>query len=146
MEIHSNPVNVFRRVTVASRHGNPPWRHGIQVVPLRHGAGHSVCEVNMKSRWSPLLSLLLSLFPVAVLAQTPVIRSIDPSAGPTSGGTLVAITGDELGADVACILPCPPRVTFDNTTVDGEFQSNTVIVARTPAHAAGVVDVKVQTP
>jgi hypothetical protein len=100
----------------------------------------------MKSRWLPVLTLLLSIFPAAVLAQTPVIRSIDPSSGPTSGGTLVAITGDDLGANVACILPCPPRVTFDNTTVDGEFQSNTVIVARTPAHAAGVVDVRLQTP
>ncbi|HVS33634.1 MAG TPA: IPT/TIG domain-containing protein [Thermoanaerobaculia bacterium] len=100
----------------------------------------------MKSRWLPVLTLLSSIFPIAVLAQTPVIRSIEPAAGPTSGGILVAISGDELGANVACILPCPPLVTFDTTTVEGEFQSSGVIVVRTPAHPAGVVDVHLQTP
>jgi hypothetical protein len=103
----------------------------------------------MKSRLS-LPVLLFLLVPAAVFAQlpNPTIRSIEPISGPVSGGTFVTLIGENLSAPdgFACILPCPPLVTFGDATVEAQYQSSTVIVARTPAHAAGLVDVKFQTP
>ena len=67
---------------------------------------------------------------------TPTIESVTPSTGPTSGGTLITITGTNFTAG--------PTV-----TVGGAVASNVVVVdattitAETPPHAAGTVDVTV---
>ena len=104
----------------------------------------------MKSLFSRFRAVLV-LFPVVAAAQslpTPVIRTINPNSGPTSGGTVVSVTGQNFAPPpgFACILPCPPQVSFDGIRVDAQYESDTVLVARTPAHAAGVVDVAVHTP
>jgi hypothetical protein len=104
-------------------------------------------EVNMKR--VSLLSLLLLLVSLPIAAQTaaPVIASVQPSAGPTTGGTLVTITGANLGLppNFSCILPCPAVVRFGSSEVPVSEESNTSLTVRTPAHAAGTVDVTVRT-
>jgi hypothetical protein len=104
----------------------------------------------MKSRLSLPVLLLFVLLPTAVFAQVPnpVIRSIEPASGPVTGGTFVTLIGDHLTApdNFACILPCPPLVSFGGATVEASIQSKTVLVVRTPQHDAGAVDVRLQTP
>lgn len=82
---------------------------------------------------------------LAASAQT-VVTSITPASGPDIGGTEVRITGDHLSPAVACILPCPPRVTFGDITVDAQSESDHALLATTPPHAAGTVDVAVAVP
>lgn len=73
----------------------------------------------------------------------PTITGINPNSGPTSGGTVVTITGTnfETGAFVAF---------GDNTTNYGAtnivVNSSTSITATTPPHAAGPVTVFVNNP
>lgn len=90
-----------------------------------------------------LLSVVL-LFSFAAVAQDPVIRSLEPNAGPESGGTRVTITGDHLLPSIQCVIPCPAKVTFDKTTVEVEFESENRLVVVAPPHAPGVVDVVVE--
>lgn len=88
-------------------------------------------------------SLILLLPTLAFAADNPVITSIIPSFGPTTGGTEVTITGDHFGANIVCVLPCPMKVRFGDVDVEPKSESETKIVVVTPAHAAGVVDVSV---
>jgi hypothetical protein len=94
-------------------------------------------------------SLILSLlFATTLAAQAPPeILSINPISGPTTGGTAVAIVGRNLGLppNFACVLPCPARVRFGDTEVVVQQETNTLLVAITPSHPAGVVDVTVRT-
>ena len=96
-----------------------------------------------------LLSLLLLLVSLPIAAQTaaPVIASVQPAAGPTTGGILVTITGSNLGLppNFSCILPCPAVVRFGSTEVAAIEESNSALTVRTPAHAAGTVDITVRT-
>lgn len=96
-----------------------------------------------------LFSLVLLLFTVSLHAQTPapVIHSIQPAAGPASGGTLVTITGANLGLppNFSCILPCPAVVRFGSVEVTALDERDTSITVRTPAHTPGTVDVTVRT-
>lgn len=96
-----------------------------------------------------LLSLLILLVSLPVAAQTPapVIASVQPAAGPTSGGTMVVITGSNLGLppNFSCILPCPAMVRFGSSEVAAIEESNTSLTVRTPPNAVGVVDVSVRT-
>jgi hypothetical protein len=65
------------------------------------------------------------------------VSSINPNAGTTAGGTPFAITGVSLGA--------PVTVTVGGAPATGVgVPSSTTITATTPAHAAGIVDVVVQ--
>lgn len=88
--------------------------------------------------------LFVLLFSAGALAQTaPVIQSITPDSGPSSGGTTVVITGTNLDAAAVCLLPCPPRVIFGDIAVDATEKSSTQLTVVTPAHAEGTVDVTV---
>lgn len=94
--------------------------------------------------------VLVSLLAVPALAQTPAaptITAVTPASGPESGGTSVAIIGQGLGLPpgFACILPCPAKVTFDGILAQLHDEKDTVLVVSTPAHAAGTVDVTVET-
>ena len=93
------------------------------------------------------LSLLFLLLPAALYAQNPTITSVSPASGPASGGTQVAITGTNLGLPpgFACILPCPARVSFGTSEVAVIEETNTRLVAVTPAHEAATVAVTVKT-
>ncbi|GIW13476.1 MAG: hypothetical protein KatS3mg062_0915 [Tepidiforma sp.] len=69
----------------------------------------------------------------------PVITSISPGAGPTSGGTTVTITGLNFSGATS--------VTFDGLPCTSlTVVSSTTITCVTPAHAAGTVEVVVTTP
>ncbi len=73
-----------------------------------------------------------------VVIPTPVISSITPNQGPTTGGTAVTITGSDFTGVTA--------VSFGGTAATGfTFDSNTQITATAPAHAAGTVDVTITT-
>ncbi|MGW9178792.1 IPT/TIG domain-containing protein [Agromyces sp. NPDC055658] len=68
----------------------------------------------------------------------PSLTSLTPEQGPTAGGTLVTITGTDLG-DAS-------EVTVDGLPVPFTQVSDTEITFETPAHTAGEVDVVVTTP
>jgi hypothetical protein len=69
----------------------------------------------------------------------PVVTGVSPNSGPTTGGTFVTITGSGFTGTSA--------VSFGGTAA-GPFSvfSDTQIVATSPAHAAGTVDITVTTP
>jgi large repetitive protein len=78
------------------------------------------------------------LLPGTAFAQAPAVSGISPSAGPTSGGTTVTITGTNLTSATV--------VDFGATAATGvTVNSATSITATAPAHAAGTVDVTVTT-
>jgi len=64
----------------------------------------------------------------------PTISSALPNSGPVGGGTVVTITGTDFQSGAT--------VTFGQTPAAGVvFSSATQLLATTPAHAAGIVDV-----
>src|SRR5215212_6444448 len=101
----------------------------------------------MKKSLFVFLSFCIASAAFAQPSDPPVIESIVPSSGAISGGTVVTITGRNLGVppNFACFAPCPTRVSFGEVTVDAREERQTSLVVVTPAHAAGPVDVKVTT-
>lgn len=75
-----------------------------------------------------------------------IVSSITPNSGPTSGGTVVTIRGEELNPNIQCILPCPPVVTFGERSVEATERGNRELVVVTPEHVPGAVDVKIAAP
>ncbi|OOG77794.1 cell shape-determining protein, partial [Sinorhizobium sp. A49] len=68
----------------------------------------------------------------------PTVTSISPTAGPTTGGMTVTITGTGFAGATA--------VTFGATAATGyTVNSNTQITATAPAGSAGTVDIRVTT-
>jgi hypothetical protein len=100
--------------------------------------------MKMKSLFS--MALLVAFRAFAQDAPPPVITSIAPTSGPSSGGTIVTITGSNLDTAITCALPCPPTVTFGSITVPVSEESSQRLVVVTPAHAPGTVDVTVHVP
>jgi uncharacterized protein len=73
---------------------------------------------------------------LTVTSTMPTIESVTPSTGPTSGGTLITITGTNFTA--------APTVTLGSALATNVVVVNgTTITAETPSHAAGIVDVTV---
>ncbi|MFB7460709.1 MULTISPECIES: IPT/TIG domain-containing protein [unclassified Streptomyces] len=68
----------------------------------------------------------------------PTIVTVNPSSGPTSGGTAVTITGTNLDSTES--------VTFDGTAAPFSVISATSLSAVTPPGTAGAVDVVVTNP
>lgn len=91
-----------------------------------------------------LTSILLFTPLIAAAQSNPVVTSITPSSGPDSGGLRVSVNGNNLASKVVCILPCPTRVIFGDVGVDVVEETDTRVVAVTPAHAPGTVDVTVR--
>ncbi|WJY42595.1 IPT/TIG domain-containing protein [Streptomyces sp. P9-2B-2] len=69
--------------------------------------------------------------------DAPTIVSLNPTAGPASGGTVVTITGTNLSTTQS--------VTFDGTLAPFSVLSDTSLSVVTPAGTAGAVDVTVTT-
>jgi hypothetical protein len=91
------------------------------------------------------MTIVLVLFTtLAASAQT--VTEISPNHAPDTGGTVVRLIGSSLLPRVVCALPCPPRVTFGDITVDAINESDEVLVVTTPPHPAGTVDVTVSIP
>lgn len=84
-----------------------------------------------------------ALFSISAFAQVPTVTSINPSSGPSAGGTNVTITGTNLLTKVLCIVPCPAQVAFGDVKVDVKFESETRLEVVTPPHQPGTVDVTV---
>jgi len=76
---------------------------------------------------------------VHVVAPAPTLTSINPVAGPTAGGTVVTFTGTNFAAGCGAFFGTTPAA---STTVS----NSTTILATTPAHPAGTVDVSVSCP
>jgi hypothetical protein len=76
------------------------------------------------------------------VALTPVVSAIDQVSGPTTGGITVTISGLNFSGGAGMT-----QVLFGGTPATGvRVISDTQIVATAPAHAAGNVDVQVQSP
>ncbi len=73
-----------------------------------------------------------------VTVSGPAVTSVSPTSGAGSGGTSVTITGTGFTGATA--------VLFGASSVSPSSVSATSITVTSPAHAAGVVDVKVTTP
>ncbi|HET7213288.1 MAG TPA: IPT/TIG domain-containing protein [Terriglobia bacterium] len=70
------------------------------------------------------------------VSPTPTVSSVSPNSGSTNGGTSVTITGTNFAAGAT--------VTFGGTAASSvSVRSSTSIIATTPAHAAGAVNVVV---
>ncbi|MFM7253605.1 MAG: beta strand repeat-containing protein, partial [Ilumatobacteraceae bacterium] len=69
----------------------------------------------------------------------PVVGTVSPTAGPTTGGTSVTITGQNLLGVTAVSFGATAAVTFTAT-------SDTSITVTSPARAAGTVAITVTTP
>jgi hypothetical protein len=69
----------------------------------------------------------------------PILSSISPASGPTSGGTVVTIHGSRLGKKAS--------VMFDSTAATNlTWISPTMLTVTTPPHAAGIVNIIITTP
>lgn len=68
----------------------------------------------------------------------PQISGITPTSGPTAGGTDVTISGANFQSGAT--------VTFDGTAAATNFISSSRLIARTPLHAAGAVNLEVRNP
>ncbi|MBC6981447.1 S-layer family protein, partial [Caulobacter sp. 17J80-11] len=73
-----------------------------------------------------------------VLEAAPTVTSISPTAGPTSGGTTVVITGTNLSGATAVVFGATAATAYT-------INSATQITATAPAGSAGTVDVRVTT-
>ena len=74
-----------------------------------------------------------------VLATSPVVSSLSPSVGPTTGGTAVVISGAQLTSATAVTFGSEPAAGFTINGADG------TITAVSPPGVAGVVHVTVTT-
>jgi hypothetical protein len=72
-------------------------------------------------------------------ASAPLISSVSPKSGPTSGGTLVSVSGSNFQPGATVLFG---GVTASSVTVS----SSTLIQAAVHAHIAGAVDVTVRNP
>jgi IPT/TIG domain/Fibronectin type III domain/Cysteine-rich secretory protein family len=103
--------------------------------PLQNGTTYTVAlTVNsIPYTWSFTVG---SLSPAC--SSLPIVTSVNPSAGPASGGTTVTISG--------CRFTGVTAVKFGSTAATNvNFVSDTQITAASPAHAGGAVDVTVTT-
>ena len=89
-----------------------------------------------------LCSLIVSFATISVHAQSLEITGLSPSTGSAAGGTTVTI---QVNAFPFCsILEPPPTVTFGDTRAPSAAKGpNNSIIVTIPAHAPGIVDVKV---
>lgn len=76
--------------------------------------------------------------PDLVPPPAPVVTAISPTSGPTTGSTVVTVTGTNFTGATA--------VTFGGTPGTGLTCTATSCTVTSPAHAAGTVDVQVTTP
>jgi hypothetical protein len=73
---------------------------------------------------------------------TPLVTSLTTTSGSTAGGTQVTVRGQNFSGNAGNLA-----VLFGNTpATQVSIQSDGTLVATAPAHAAGTVDVTVQTP
>ncbi|MCX4770105.1 IPT/TIG domain-containing protein [Streptomyces sp. NBC_01285] len=111
-------VNSATQITAVS----PPRAAGAAAVTVVHPTGNSN-----------------SVTFTYVLAQVPVVTSVAPSSGPTSGGSSVTLTGTGFTGATTVTFAGIPATSF-------MVNSATQITAVTPAGSAGAAAVSVTTP
>ncbi|HJW96053.1 MAG TPA: IPT/TIG domain-containing protein [Thermoanaerobaculia bacterium] len=90
-----------------------------------------------------LAALALTIAAASAFAE-PAIFTITPASGLTAGGDYVHIHGtDLLPPPVPCTPPCALVVKFGGLDANVVSDTSDEIVVRTPAHAAGSVDVQI---
>ena len=78
------------------------------------------------------------------LLRSPHVTTIIPASGPTVGGTKVLILGRDFSTCIICSPAVPPEVTFGGVRATSvQLVSGETLIAYTPAHVAGDVDVTV---
>ncbi|OAI42772.1 hypothetical protein AYO38_02925 [bacterium SCGC AG-212-C10] len=105
----------------------------IVVTSPAHAAGSVDVRVTTLSGISPITAADLFTY-----GTFPVVTSVTPNNGPTSGGTVVTIIGSGFTGVTAVMFSDAPAA---NYTLISDAQ----IVATTPAHFAAVTDVRVTT-
>ncbi len=70
--------------------------------------------------------------------ELPEVHAVDPTSGPTSGGTVVTVMGRNFRSSVT--------VTFGGAPAPVTVESSTLAHVTTPAHSEGTVDVTVTAP
>jgi len=75
------------------------------------------------------------------VSYAPVVTSVSPSSGPSTGGSTVTINGDYFNYKEGT-----PQVLFGGLTATLRSASVTALVVDTPGHSAGAVNVVVRNP
>ncbi len=107
-----------------------------------------------KGRRLNLLCLLVAMVIVSTVAHsTPIPRtpatqivSIVPNSGPAKGGTRVTIKGQGFAAGATVAFGYAPASGGYQYATDVRVTNETTIVATTPAHEPGTVDLIVANP
>jgi len=113
----------------------------IEAVTPVHDAGNvDVTVTNPDTRSDTLLAAFtFEGSPPPIVGPAPTISSVLPNSGPVIGGTVVTITGTDFQSGAT--------VTFGQSPATAVvFSSATQLLATTPAHAQGIVDVIVRNP
>ncbi|MFE3144722.1 IPT/TIG domain-containing protein [Streptomyces scopuliridis] len=76
---------------------------------------------------------------------TPVATALDPTSGPTSGGTAVTITGGFLSSTEQVVFG-PGAIHGGGRIASFTIVSDTEIVAVAPPEVAGAADIVIQSP
>jgi IPT/TIG domain/Carboxypeptidase regulatory-like domain len=116
-----------RSASIVTTTGN-----SVTVIAPQHPAG--AVDVRVVTRYGTSPTVAADVF---TYVAPPTITGIDPSSGPSTGGTRVTITGTDLVHVTS--------VTFGGTAANLVGGSTTSLTVISPAHAAGTVDVRVTT-
>ena len=109
----------------------------LSVTPSTPGSHGYVTGAVSATGPNPVTGSSTAIATLNATAPAPTITSVTPTAGPTSGGTSVTITGTNFTGVTA--------VNFGGTAAAGfTFNSPTSITATSPAGTAGTVDIKVE--
>ena len=108
-------------------------RTSCEVVTRAHAAGTLDVKATTNGGTSAITAATKYTYAVP---PAPVVTSVDPGTGPSSGGDQLTLTGHDLYGG---------QVTFDGTAVTGEKCDATTCTFTSPGGAAGDVDVTVTT-
>ena len=107
----------------------------LQATSPAHAAGSVDVRVTTPAGVSPVVAAGTFSYD----KPPPAVTAVEPTAGPTAGGTEVTVTGTDLTGATS--------VTFGGTEgVELAVASDTSLTVVSPPHAAGVVDIRVSTP
>jgi cellulase (glycosyl hydrolase family 5)/IPT/TIG domain-containing protein/putative Ig domain-containing protein len=144
-------VGVGYSATLAATNGVPPYTwsvHGGQLpsgLSLQGSNGQisgtpsqtGAFSFSVQARDSAAQTASSNLNANIASASSPIVSSISPASGPTSGGTLVTVSGSNFHAGAT--------VLFGGSTASSVIvKSATQIQAVTPIHIAGTMDVTVR--
>jgi len=137
-----NWIGEFHSSTSNATSGPEFWDSGVQATgTLSHtfstvGDWPYYCSLHSSPTGTRMNGVVSVVAPVT---PPPTLTSVNPTSGPPAGGTVVTLTGTNFASGCIASFGTTPAA---STTVS----DSTTILATTPAHAAGVVDVSVACP